>query len=49
MAGAFLLAGFPSVVGTLWHINDERSAEVSANFYRDIVQNSGSIETKRAA
>ncbi|RYP81104.1 hypothetical protein DL769_002160 [Monosporascus sp. CRB-8-3] len=36
LAAAFLLAGFPTVVGTLWQIRDSMSAEVAADFYRGI-------------
>ena len=33
MAGAFQLAGFPTVIGTLWKIEDEHSAEVAKWVY----------------
>lgn len=37
LAAAFLLAGFPSVVGTLWRIRDLKSAMVADEFYSGIV------------
>jgi len=41
LAGAFQLAGFPSVVGTLWHISDEHSATVAVDVYRALCEKSG--------
>ncbi|KAH0841256.1 hypothetical protein AYO21_06865 [Fonsecaea monophora] len=37
LAAAFLLAGFPFVVGTLWRIQDLKSAMVADKFYSAIV------------
>lgn len=34
LAGAFSLAGFPSVVGTLWKANDIAAVKVAGEFYR---------------
>jgi CHAT domain-containing protein len=37
LASAFQLAGFPSVVGTLWPINDHYSVEVAEGVYRGMI------------
>ena len=41
------LADFRFIMGTLWHINDKHSMKINANFYRDIIQNSRNIDTRR--
>jgi hypothetical protein len=33
LAGAFQLAGFPHVIGTLWHVDDAHSVEVARDVY----------------
>jgi CHAT domain-containing protein len=43
LAGAFQLAGFPSVVGTLWHISDKHSATVAVDVYQALCEKSGRI------
>ena len=48
MAGACQLAGFPTVVGTLWQISDINSATVSEMLYGAMLMN-GKIETGHAA
>lgn len=37
LAAGFLLAGFPTVIGTLWQIRDSRSADVAQDFYRGLL------------
>jgi CHAT domain-containing protein len=37
LASAFQLAGFPSVVGTLWPINDHYSVQVPEEVYRGMI------------
>jgi CHAT domain-containing protein len=37
MAGARQLAGFPTVIGTLWSVSDENSAILAEQLYRGIV------------
>jgi hypothetical protein len=36
LATAFLTAGFPHVIGTLWKIDDQESQEIAIAFYREI-------------
>ncbi|MGW2543947.1 CHAT domain-containing protein [Kitasatospora sp. NPDC001574] len=33
LTGAFLLAGYRNVIGTLWPVNDRTAADVAADFY----------------
>jgi len=33
LSSAIQLAGYPSVVGTLWHVSDERSVEIAKDVY----------------
>lgn len=58
VAGAFLLAGFAAVVGTLWRIPDLRSVLVAEEFYRGIGahgtasgsgQAEGAVDVRRSA
>ncbi|KAH8646726.1 CHAT domain-containing protein [Xylariales sp. PMI_506] len=37
LAGAWAMAGFHSVIGTLWHVDDAVSADVAASFYAALV------------
>ncbi|MGW1058251.1 CHAT domain-containing protein [Micromonospora rubida] len=36
LAGAFQLAGFPHVIGTLWAVDDEFAAVIASRFYRGL-------------
>jgi len=49
MAAAFQLAGFPTVVGTLWQINDQHSAGVAEYVYRAMLANSETLNVRNAA
>lgn len=49
LTSAFLLAGFPRVVGTLWAINDAHALEIADAFYGDLATASEGIDTKQAA
>jgi CHAT domain-containing protein len=49
LTSAFQLAGFPSVVGTLWEINDQASKTVADSFYTHLRGPDGLIDTGRAA
>ena len=50
LASAFLLAGYPSVVGTLWRVDDQVAAELAAAFNRELTDNGAHVpDTDRAA
>ena len=49
MAGAFQLAGFPTVVGTLWQIQDKHSAEIAKRVYGTMLSEEGKLDIRRAA
>ncbi len=36
LASAFLLAGFPNVIATLWQIDDAIAVDVADTFYRGL-------------
>jgi CHAT domain-containing protein len=48
MAGACQLAGFPSVIGTLWQITDEYSPPIAAEVYQTMLTN-GALDFTKAA
>ncbi len=49
LATAFQLAGFSSVVGTLWEITEPAAASVAAAFYTGLRTGRGVLDTGRAA
>jgi CHAT domain-containing protein len=50
ITGAFHLAGYRHVIGTLWPISDEASVEVASDFYRDLTRSGTQpVNTGRAA
>lgn len=49
LAGGCHLAGFPSVVGTLWHISDEYSVQVAGTVYRKMCETLDGMDPKKAA
>lgn len=49
MAGACQLAGFPTVVGTLWKVGDMYSATVAESLYRVILTPEEKLDVRRAA
>jgi tetratricopeptide (TPR) repeat protein len=49
MPTAFQLAGFPSVVGTLWEITEPAAASVAAAFYTGLHTGRGVLDIGRAA
>jgi len=49
LCSAFQLAGFPSVVGTLWQIPDDIAAEMAGLFYSHLETSLGTLDTSQAA
>ncbi|KAK3651103.1 hypothetical protein LTR56_005867 [Elasticomyces elasticus] len=41
LAGAFQIAGFPRVIGTLWQVDDERAMQVAKHVYQAITSDGG--------
>ena len=49
MAGACQLAGFPTVIGTMWQIPDEQSATVAECVYRAMLTEDDKLDSRKAA
>jgi tetratricopeptide (TPR) repeat protein len=49
MAGACQLAGFPTVIGTLWQVLDKVSASLAESLYGTLLTDGGIIDFRRAA
>lgn len=49
LSAAIHLAGFPSVIGTLWPVLDKESAEVSIDVYKWMLQNGAKLDVERSA
>ncbi|KOG06805.1 CHAT domain-containing protein [Streptomyces viridochromogenes] len=50
LAGAFQLAGFPGVVGTLWMVDDEVAVDIAEDFYCALFDTrGGTLDLGRAA
>jgi tetratricopeptide (TPR) repeat protein len=49
ITGACQLAGFASVVGTLWQISDKYSADIAASVYRAMADDGITLDVVRAA
>ncbi|WP_405866522.1 CHAT domain-containing protein [Streptomyces sp. NBC_00005] len=50
LAGAFQLAGFPQVVGTLWTVDDEVAVDIAEDFYATLRDPAtGTLDLDRAA
>jgi CHAT domain-containing protein len=43
------MAGFPSVVGTLWEVFDSVATDVSTELYRNMRDENGRLNTNKAA
>ena len=48
LSSAIQLSGYPSVVGTLWHVGDNHSAEVARSVYQWILKD-GKLDIERSA
>jgi tetratricopeptide (TPR) repeat protein len=49
MAGACQLAGFPSVIGTLWQASDLQSAIITGQFYRSLLDKNDKFDFSKVA
>ncbi|KAI9460424.1 TPR-like protein [Boletus coccyginus] len=49
LASAMQFAGFRSVIGTMWAVDDGETNEVTSTFYKHIVDESGRLDHTRAA
>jgi len=49
LSSAIQLAGFPSVVGTLWEIDEVNAAEVAVDVYADMLQGGDGLDFERSA
>lgn len=49
LSGACQIAGYPYVVGSLWQINDEHSADVAKTVYRFMLKENAGINSSKAA
>jgi hypothetical protein len=49
MAGACQLAGFPTVIGTLWQVQDQYSPTISETLYQTMLGEDGTLDIQKAA
>ncbi|CAL9638015.1 hypothetical protein SUDANB15_06241 [Streptomyces sp. enrichment culture] len=49
IVSAFQMAGFPHVVGSLWHVDDVIGAEVALSVYEDLNTGDGTLDVARTA
>ncbi|KAG2135791.1 TPR-like protein [Suillus clintonianus] len=49
LAAAMQFAGFRSVIGSMWSVDDEVARQVVSAFYRNLVDGSGRLDCTRAA
>ena len=49
LASAMQFAGFRSVIGTMWAVDDEQTNKIASTFYRHMVDESGRLDHTRAA
>ena len=49
LVSAMQLAGFPSVVGTLWQVSDRQSVEVAGDVYKWMLMENGKFDNRRSA
>ena len=49
LSSAFQLAGYPSVVGTLWQVHDEHSPDVAGQVYASMLDGGNKLNTRRSA
>jgi len=49
LTGAFQMAGFPRVIGSLWQVDDERSGVVSQMVWKRMLNADGTVDFDKAA
>ena len=49
LAAAMHFAGFRSVIGTMWAVDDEYTNEITSRFYKSMLDESGRLDHTRAA
>ena len=49
LSASMMLAGYPSVVGTLWYVTDEHSVEVVEDVYGSMLNGTDKIDPQRSA
>lgn len=49
IVSAFQMAGFPHVVGSLWHVDDEIGADVALSVYDTLSRGDGTLDVARTA
>ena len=49
LAAAMQFAGFRSVIGTMWAVDDEHTNEITSRFYQYMVDDAGRLDHTRAA
>ncbi|KAI9567953.1 CHAT domain-containing protein [Boletus coccyginus] len=49
LASAMQFAGFRSVIGTMWAVDDDETNKITSSFYRYMVDESGRLDHTRAA
>ncbi|KAF8441750.1 CHAT domain-containing protein, partial [Boletus edulis BED1] len=49
LASAMQFAGFRSVIGTMWAVDDSATTKITSTFYRHVVDESGRLDHTRAA
>ncbi|WP_299537583.1 CHAT domain-containing protein [uncultured Streptomyces sp.] len=49
IVSAFQMAGFPHVVGSLWHVDDALGADVARRVYEDLRADGGGLDVGRTA
>jgi len=49
LASAMQFAGFRSVIGTMWAVDDDLARNITSTFYEHMVDESGRLDHTRAA
>ena len=49
LASAIRLAGYPSVIGSLWQVSNEHSVEIAKEVYGSMLVEKSTLKTERSA